>query len=109
MELEVNFNKAMAQAAELRRIADNMLSMNERALTNAMGEVQRGWQGETARQFIKKCSDLKALIEGEAVNIRRIADNLEIGARETGGSGHPSAESGINTASGTARNVISNY
>ena len=79
--LVFNYYKAMAQVSELRQIASDMTNMNNRNLAEAISCLQSGWQGQTAQQFLKKCSDLKELIEKEAANIRKVADSLERTAR----------------------------
>jgi len=104
--LDFNYSKALAQAAELRRIAGDMLSMNNRALEEAINEIQGGWHGDTARQFLNKCNDLKGLIEKEAANIRKIADNLESSARSIEASTREAAGSDAHTASISAMDAI---
>ena len=79
--LVFNYNKAMAQVSELRRIASDMTNTNNRNMAKAISCLQSGWQGQTAQQFLKKCNDLKELIEKEATKIRKVADSLEHTAR----------------------------
>jgi len=79
--LVFDFSKAMGQVDELRRIANDMKNTNTLNLAEAISNIQSGWQGETAQQFVKKCNDLKELIETEVANIRKVADSLENSAR----------------------------
>ena len=75
--LVFDYNKAMRLVRELRQIATDMNNLKNGMLSQAIGGVQGGWQGETAQQFITKCNRLSSLISGEVNNIRNVANSLE--------------------------------
>jgi len=103
--LVFDFNKAMAQVSELRKIANDMLITSNHPLAEAVGNIRAGWQGPTSQQFIKKCNDLRELVEKEAANIRQVADSLESSANTIEAAERAAAELVARTAR-TARAAV---
>ena len=73
--LKFDYDRAMAQARELRAIADEM--ERSKALENAIEKVKMSWEGKVSNDFQRKCRELANLIKKEITNIRKIATSLE--------------------------------
>ena len=70
-----DYERAMAQARELRAIASEMLL--SRTLMNAINGAETSWQGAAADHFQIKCGELTETIRSEANKILIIAGDLE--------------------------------
>ena len=89
-----DYDKAMYLVKELRQIAVYIDDLKASLLTNAIIIAQRGWEGQTADLFLKKCDSLKNLITSESNQITTIANSLESTAKI------------IDRAESTAKNIL---
>jgi uncharacterized protein YukE len=75
-----DYHKAMAQVRELRQIAGELQSMQNKTLAEAIYSIDASWKGRTGQSFLAKCAELRTRIEKEAIDITKIADSLEANA-----------------------------
>lgn len=75
--IRLNYEKAIAQANELSKIGDNVGKIASGKLTDSISNIDKNWDGENSKKFIKKSNDLKAKVEDSSKDIKAIAGAIK--------------------------------
>ncbi len=81
--IEVDFNKAKAQASQLEEIARGIDNMAKNDMENCMAGVSANWKGDSAALYIKKGRQLEEEMKKSAAELRKIASTIRKVAQNT--------------------------
>ena len=81
--IRFNFAQAKQQAQKLEAIAQEMRSAANKNFDQAIAELQNGWKGESANEYIRKAQSVKSDVlttardlEAVAASIRKVAQKI---------------------------------
>ncbi|MBO5303961.1 MAG: WXG100 family type VII secretion target [Lachnospiraceae bacterium] len=75
-EINMDFNNAKNQAANLEAVAKNIENMINNDFEPCMRGISANWKGDNAENYVKKGNRLKADIEKTAKNLRKAASTI---------------------------------
>lgn len=75
-DIELDYNRAIAQARKLDEVAGDLESIASRNLETAEGCLRYGWKGDSAEIYIKKLTARKEKLSKTASRIRKIASAI---------------------------------
>lgn len=73
---ENNFRSAMAQAAKIDEIAENLAAVSDKKLGNTLQELSMGWKGENASAYLRKGAKLQDRMSDSSMELRGIAEDI---------------------------------
>ena len=74
--MNFDYSKAIGQANEVDRIANEMMSISESKLENALESLKNSWSGTSADQFMRYCNRTANDIRNEATKLRDFARRI---------------------------------
>lgn len=74
--INMNYNKALAQASRLEELASQLERESSGNLEEALQTVRRNWQGENADAYLAKGQRLQEKIRDSAKNLRTTASTV---------------------------------
>ena len=66
----------MRQVEKLEELADKLKGIAERDLEEVLSEVNQGWKGDNATQFLTKGDKMKGKVLTSSENLRNIAGTM---------------------------------
>lgn len=75
-EIEMDFERAMAQAQELEEISDELSKIASAHVADAFEMLAKNWQGDNSKNFLKKSSGLTTDMIETADDLLKIARNI---------------------------------
>lgn len=80
-EIRFNYDKAMAQADELRDIASSIKDISDDELEESFGKVGKNWTGDNSESYVKKGQKVQKKVNGTATGVKAAAAALETMAK----------------------------
>ncbi len=77
-----NYNKAVGQADDLLDIAKEIRSVANNKMESSIQTIDKNWDGESSKKFIKKSVKLKEKVTDSADDIEAIAQAIKKMAKE---------------------------
>lgn len=74
MEIDFNYERAVAQANELETKARELKKISSCDLSNSLKEIRGNWSGENAEKYLLKGAKLAEEIESTSTDLSKIAD-----------------------------------
>lgn len=82
-EIQMDYNRAIAQANSLEQVAEQLKNSAEQDFQDCITEISYNWTGENARAYIEKCNTLKQSIETTARSLKKTAATIQKIAKNT--------------------------
>lgn len=79
--IEFNYNKALEQADNLLEISQNIKELATGKLNDSIQAINKNWDGENSKKFIKKSNKLKDKMEDSAKDIKQISEAIKTMAK----------------------------
>ena len=73
--IDINFDKATAQAAGMAQCADGIMQQHNK-LISLIADVRKAWRGETADAYIRKLEEFATILETDAKKCREASANF---------------------------------
>lgn len=81
--IELDYQKAMSQAAELDRLAAQLKTQAEQNFPDIMNSIRSAWQGENAEEYLKKAKTLQPKMKTASDNLKSVASTIRTVAKNT--------------------------
>lgn len=75
-EIYFNYNKAIAQAKQLDRIAERLTNTANNDMENVLNDVSKAWKSDSSPQYIKKGQKVEQDMRTTAGNLKNIASAI---------------------------------
>ena len=72
-EININYEKAIAQAKQLEDVAKRLQNAGDRSMETILNDVNKAWKSDSTSQYTKKGQKVKSDIITSAKNLRQIA------------------------------------
>jgi WXG100 family type VII secretion target len=76
MTIDFNYSQAISQANQIDTIADDMQSLANSQLQNALETLGGVWKGEASQLFVTYCNGTKGDILTQAQNLHNLASKI---------------------------------
>lgn len=76
-QIQIDFDRAIGQVRELRGLAGRLEDLADENIEKTLRMIRRGWDGETARQYLQKGRKLKRKAKDCASQLRETAGLME--------------------------------
>ena len=73
--IDINFDKAYAQAAGMAQCAEGIAQQNKK-LNNLIEDLRKAWQGETSLAYIRKLEEFNEALGKEAKSCNNAAETF---------------------------------
>ncbi len=81
--IQMDFNKAKAQASQLEQIASGIERLAKNDMENCMAGVSANWKGGSASLYVKKGRQLAQEMKKSAAELRKVASTIRKVAQNT--------------------------
>lgn len=81
--IQIDFNRAQTQAAQIEQIANGIESLVKQDMENYMSGVEANWKGGNAALYIKKGRRLEQELEKSAAELKKTAQTIRKVAQNT--------------------------
>lgn len=81
--IQIDFNKACAQAAKLENCAQEMITLANKQIAAALTEMAANWSGESASAYFVKADIVKNNIVAAAESLHAVANRIRTQAKRT--------------------------
>ena len=75
--IQFNYNKAIKQADDLLDISKEVKKISENKLADSLEKIDKNWDGENSKKFIKKGNTLKGKIEDSADDLKKVSESIK--------------------------------
>lgn len=82
-EINMDFSKANAQAAQLETVAKDLDTLAKTSLEDCMTGVKTNWTGSSATSYVKKGQKIQESMKQSAKNLNTIAGTIRQIAKKT--------------------------
>lgn len=76
LEIEFNYQKAMAQVRELRSLSTSLKKVGDNQIADCMRDVSKNWKCDNSTDYVAKGNKLKQKVVKSAGKISDVADAL---------------------------------
>lgn len=81
--IEMDYQRAMAQADELDHLASQLKSQAEQNFPEILANVQAAWQGDNANAYVSKAKNLQPRMLNASRNLSNVASTIRTVATNT--------------------------
>ena len=74
--IQFNYEKAIRQANDLQDISKEIKKLAENKLTDSLQTIDKNWDGDNSKKFIKKGNTLKGKIEDSAEDLQKVSTSI---------------------------------
>ena len=82
-QINLDYNKALQQAAELEAIARELKNLADSEFHTCLEHVAANWKGDNAQEYIKKGQRLKSQMLTSATELNSVAKTIRSIAKRT--------------------------
>ena len=82
-EIDLDYRRAMNQAAELDQLASQLDTQANDNFPGIIEQVKGAWQGDNANKYVSKANNLPGKMKGAAEDLRTIASTIRTIAQNT--------------------------
>lgn len=75
--IQFNYDQAMRQANDLLDISKEINKLAVNKLADSIQTIDKNWDGNNSKKFIKKGNTLKGKIEDSAEDLKKISDSIK--------------------------------
>jgi len=75
--IQFNYEQAIRQANDLLDISKEVKKLADNKLTDSIQTIDRNWDGENSKKFIKKGNTLKGKIEDSAEDLQKVSESIK--------------------------------